>query len=98
MVLAGLALPFATVVVGWRVADLTAAGNRDEAWWDAAGNWVYCALIAALVVAVLGFLPVARRIQHGGQLIFTVALGILYFVALFLFNLFTYFNTSGPFP
>lgn len=98
LVLAGLALPFATVAVGWWIADAAAAGRRDDLWWDAAGTWVFWAVIVALMIAAACFLPVAGQMRHPSQVILAVILGVLYFVALFLFNVFAYFRTSGPFP
>jgi hypothetical protein len=63
LVLAGLALPFTVVAVGWWIADTAASGRNDDAWWDTAGAWVFRGLIAALFVAVGACMPVFRRIQ-----------------------------------
>jgi hypothetical protein len=91
-------MPFAAVAIGWWIADLAAAGRNDDAWWDAAGTWVFWAAILALTVAVASFLQVAGRIQHPSQVMLALILGVLYVVALLLLNFCAYVRTSGPFP
>ena len=98
LVLAGLALPFAAVAVGWWVADSAAAGRQDDGWWEEAGGRVFLGVVAALGAAAWCCLPVFRRIREASQVVLALVLGSAYLVLLFLVNLCVYMKTSGPFP
>jgi hypothetical protein len=93
----GAALPFLAIAVGWWIADASLK-DSDDAAWDTAGNWVYAAACAAAAIGSVCCIPLFRHIHRPGRGVLAFAIGVLYVVALFVFNLWAYFKTSGPFP
>ena len=93
----GAALPFLTIAVGWWIADASLK-DSDDAAWDRAGNCVYAATCAAMVIGSVCCIPLFRHIHGLGRGALAIVVGVVYVVGLFFFNLWAYFKTSGPFP
>jgi hypothetical protein len=98
LALAGAALPYATVAMGWWIADLIFHG-RDDATWETAANWVYIAVTVAVGFGIVCNVPLLRRVRAAHQrAVLAVLIGIAYFFGLAVFNFIAYFRTSAPFP
>jgi hypothetical protein len=97
LALAGAVLPYATIALGWWIAELIVHG-RDDATWETASNWVYIAATVAVVVGIACNVPILRRVPAEHRGVLAVSIGIAYFFGLAVFNFIVYFRTSGPFP
>jgi hypothetical protein len=95
--LAGAALPYATVVLGWWIAGLRFR-NYDEMTWETASDFVYPAIAASVAIGILLTVPLLRRIRNAGHLLLALFIGIAYLFGLGVVHFIAYVKWGGPFP
>jgi hypothetical protein len=95
--LAGAALPYATVALGWWIADL-AFQSRDDLTRETAREWVYAAIAASVAVGILLPFPLLRCIRSVGHILLALFIVIAYFFGLAVVDFIAYVKSGGPFP
>ena len=95
--IAGAALPYTTVALGWWIAGLRFR-YYDEMTRETASNFVYPAIAASVAIGILLTVPLLRRVRSVSHILLALFIAIAYFFGLGVVDFIAYVKWGGPFP